>query len=200
MTIASRIRCLAVSFLLLLPASLPAQQLQLTLDPARTTIDWTLGATLHTVHGTFKLKSGSVLFDPNTGNASGEIVVDATSGQTDNQSRDNKMHNEVLESKRYPQITFLPQHVAGKFDEKGASNLQVQGVFRIHGADHDMTLAMAVQANGSDVTATSDFNIPYQAWGIKNPSTLFLKVDNYVQIKIAAAGKLTPAGSAATGK
>ncbi len=200
MTIASRIRCLAVSFLLLLPASLPAQQLQLTLDPARTTIDWTLGATLHTVHGTFKLKSGSVLFDPNTGNASGEIVVDATSGQTDNQSRDNKMHNEVLESKRYPQITFLPQHIAGKFDDKGASNLQVQGVFRIHGADHDMTLAMAVQANGSDVTATSDFNIPYQAWGIKNPSTLFLKVDNYVQIKIAAAGKLTPAGSAATGK
>ncbi len=200
MTIASRIRCLAVSFLLLLPASLPAQQLQLTLDPARTTIDWTLGATLHTVHGTFKLKSGSVLFDPNTGNASGEIVVDATSGQTDNQSRDNKMHNEVLESKRYPQITFLPQHIVGKFDDKGASNLQVQGVFRIHGADHDMTLAMAVQAKGSDVTATSDFNIPYQAWGIKNPSTLFLKVDNYVQIKIAAAGKLTPAGSAATGK
>ena len=200
MTTGSALQRAFVALLLLLPASLPAQQLQLTLDPARTTIDWTLGATLHTVHGTFKLKSGSVLFDPNTGNASGEIVVDATSGQTDNQSRDNKMHNEVLESKHYPQITFLPQHVAGKFDEKGASNLQVQGVFRIHGADHDMTLAMAVQANGSDVTATSDFNIPYQAWGIKNPSTLFLKVDNYVQIKIAAAGKLTPAGSAATGK
>jgi polyisoprenoid-binding protein YceI len=200
MTTTSRIRCLAISFLLLLPASLAAQQLQLTLDPARTTIDWTLGATLHTVHGTFKLKSGTILFDPNTGNASGEIIVDATSGQTDNQSRDNKMHKEVLESQRYPQIAFLPKHVAGKFNDKGASTLQVQGVFHVHGADHDMTLSMAVQANGSDVTATSDFNIPYQAWGLKNPSTLFLKVDNYVPIKITAEGKLTTARSAATGK
>jgi polyisoprenoid-binding protein YceI len=185
---------LAINCLLLLPASLAAQQLQLSLDPARTTIDWTLGATLHTVHGTFRLKSGAILFDPNTGNASGEIIVDAASGQSDNQSRDTKMHNDVLESKHYAEIILLPKHVAGKFDDKGASTLQVQGVFRIHGADHDMTLTMAVLANGSDVTAASDFNIPYQTWGMKNPSTLFLKVDNYVQIKITAAGKLTSTG------
>lgn len=197
------IKCLhrsVVAVLLLLPVSLAAQQLQVTLDPARTTIDWTLGATLHTVHGSFKMKSGFILFDPNTGNAGGEIIVDATSGQTDNQSRDSKMHKEVLESKRYQEITFIPKHVVGKFNDRGASNLQVQGVFHIHGADHDMTLSMAVQANGDDVTTTSDFDIPYQAWGIKNPSTLFLKVDDHVQLKIAAAGKLTTTGVSASGK
>lgn len=182
-----------IALLFLLPAGLAAQQLQLTLDPARTTVTWTLGDVLHTVQGTFKLKSGSILFDPTTGNASGQIIVDATSGDSGNHSRDNKMNKDVLESKRYPEITFLPKDVVGKFDDKGASNLQVQGVFRIHGADHDMTLSMAVQANGGDVTTTSQFNIPYQDWGMKNPSTLFLKVDNYVQMKIAAAGKLTAA-------
>jgi len=194
-------RRLAVALLLFLaPVSLAAQQLQLTLDPAHTTIDWTLGATLHIVHGTFKLKSGTVLFDPNTGNASGEIIVDATSGQTDNHSRDNKMHREVLESKHYPEITFLPKHVIGKFDDKGASTLQVPGVFRIHGGEHDMTLSIHTQTRGGEVTATSDFNIPYQAWGMKNPSSLFLKVDDHVEIKITAMGKLIATATSTTGK
>ena len=195
-----RKKALAAAALLLLiaPAALAAQQVQVVLDPARTTIDWALDATLHTVHGTFKLKSGTILFDPVSGNAGGEIVVDATSGESDNHSRDNKMHKDVLESSRYPEITFLPKHVLGKLNDKGLSNLQVQGIFHVHGADHDMTLAIPVQANGADVTATSDFSIPYQAWGMKNPSTFFLKVDNRVEIKIAAAGKLATTGMAAS--
>lgn len=202
-TILPRLRSWAIAIgtlPLLAPAALVAQQVQVTLDPVRTRIDWTLDATLHTVHGTFKLKSGTVAFDPSSGNASGEIVVDATSGQSDNSSRDNKMHKEVLESKRYPEITFLPKHVSGKLGEKGTSNLQVQGVFHVHGADHEITLSVPVQANGQDVTATSDFSIPYQAWGMKNPSTLFLKVENQVQIKIAAVGRLTMAGAPSNGK
>ena len=188
----SRLKRFAIAVLMLLfvPAALAAQQVQVTLDPARTTIDWTLGATLHTVEGTFKLKSGVVTFDPATGNAAGEIVVDATSAQSGNDNRDNKMHKDVLESKRYPEITFLPKHVTGAFNDKGTSNLQVRGVFHIHGADHDLTLSMSVQANGGNVSATSDWSIPYQSWGMKNPSTLFLRVDNQVQIKIAAVGKL----------
>ena len=48
-------------------------------DPARTTVEFTLGDVLHTVHGTFKLKSGTITFDSATGLASGSIVVDAAS-------------------------------------------------------------------------------------------------------------------------
>src|SRR5215467_4231444 len=77
-----------------------AQSVQITLDPARTTIDWTLSATMHTVHGTFKLKSGQISFDPATGIANGELVVDANSGESGNHSRDDKMHKDVLETKR----------------------------------------------------------------------------------------------------
>ena len=182
--------------ILITPSGLAAQQLQVALDPARTKINWTLGATLHTVEGTFALKSGTITFDPATGNAGGEIVVDATSAQSDNSSRDNKMHKEVLESKRYPEITFLPKHVQGKLAEKGLSTLQVQGVFHIHGADHDMTLSVSVQADSNSVTATSDFSVPYQAWAMKNPSTFLLKVDNSVQVKVVAVGKM----AAASGK
>jgi len=85
-----------VAWLVLLPSVVAAQQITVNLDPAQTKIEWTLGDVLHTVHGTFKLKSGSVTFDPKSGDASGEIIVDATSGESGNHARDQKMHKEIL--------------------------------------------------------------------------------------------------------
>src|SRR5271165_5339273 len=82
----------AVWITLALAPALRAQDLTIDLDPAATKIDFTLSATMHTVHGTFKLKSGRIHFDPSTGKMSGAIVVDATSAETGNSSRDAKMH------------------------------------------------------------------------------------------------------------
>jgi polyisoprenoid-binding protein YceI len=64
----------------------------LTVDPAQSTVHWSLDSSLHTVHGTFKVKRGTVTVDPATGKAKGEIVVDAASGESGNDSRDRKMH------------------------------------------------------------------------------------------------------------
>ena len=187
-----RSACLAASVMsLLLRGICAAQQMQVNLDPAQTKIEWTLGATMHTVHGTFKLKSGSVRFDPKSGDASGEIVVDATSGESGNHDRDSDMHNKVLESAHYPEITFLPKCVVGSLAEQGKSSIQVQGVFKIHGADHDFTLPMTVENNGGAITATSSFVVPYQDWGMKNPSKMFLHVDSKVDVSVSATGHLT---------
>ncbi len=174
-----------------------AQQTQITLDPVQTKIDWTLGDVLHTVHGTFRLKSGSIAFDSKTGDASGQIVVDATSGESGNHTRDGKMQKEILESSRYPEIVFLPKHVNGNVPAQGNSTLSIQGVFRIHGGDHDLTLSFPVQADGSKATATTKFEVPYEAWGMKNPSTLFLKVENKVEISISTAGMVATGATAA---
>ena len=186
----------AVVLFLLFSLAAAAQQTQITLDPAQTKIDWTLGDVLHTVHGTFKLKSGSIAFDSKTGDASGQIVVDATSGESGNHTRDGKMHKEILESGRYPEIVFLPKHVTGNVPTEGNSTLQVQGVFRIHGGDHDLTLSFPVQSDGSKAIATTKFEVPYEAWGMKNPSTLFLKVENKVEIDISTAGTVTNSATA----
>ena len=83
-----------ISLALVAPAA--AQPVQVTLDRAKTHIDWTLGDVLHTVQGTFQLKSGAILFDPKTGEASGQIVVNAASGNSGNGTRDGKMKKEVL--------------------------------------------------------------------------------------------------------
>src|ERR1700751_3196540 len=91
-----------------------AQPLKLHLDPAQTAVEYSVGTTLHTVHGTFKLKRGDFMFDPATGKVSGDLVVDAASGESGSGARDRKMNESVLESSRYPEIVFHPDRVDGK--------------------------------------------------------------------------------------
>jgi polyisoprenoid-binding protein YceI len=186
----------ALVLFLFSPAAKAAQSVQVVLDTAHTTIDWTLTTTLHNVHGTFKLKSGQIAFDPATGTAGGELVVDAASGESGNHSRDDKMNKDVLETKRYPEITFLPKKVVGRVPTQGSATVQVQGTFHIHGTDHDLTLSIPLTIAGTEAKASTSFDIPYEAWGMKNPGNFLLHVDNKVQIKIEAVGRMTMAGAA----
>jgi polyisoprenoid-binding protein YceI len=172
--------------------TLRAQDMTLELDPANTRIEFTVEATLHTVHGTFALKTGTIHFNPSTGSASGLVVVDATSGDSGNQGRDHKMHREILESQGYPEITFTPNKLSGKVGLQGDSTVQVDGIFRLHGTDHPMTLTLPVQAQGNHLSARTQIVIPYVAWGLKNPSTLFLHVRDKVDIDVVAAGRVIP--------
>jgi polyisoprenoid-binding protein YceI len=172
-----------------------AQESVVNLDPAQTTIEFTLDTTLHVVHGTFKLKNGHISFDPATGKASGEIVVDAASGDSDNESRDKKMHQQILESQKYPEIVFTPQHVKGGVNPQGASQVEVSGVFRIHGQDHDITMTFSVQPPAGDkLQASTHFSVPYVQWGIKSASTFLLHASDTVEIEVHASGQFIPAG------
>ncbi len=172
---------------------LAAQQYTVTLDPAQTTIEYTVDSTLHTVHGTFKLKSGEIHFDPSSGKASGTLVVDATSGDSGNDSRDKKMHQQILESKRYPEITFTPQKISGTFNPSATSQLELSGNFQLKGQDHPLTATIAVdQPRGAQLHAAVHFTIPYIKWGLKDPSTWLLKASDSVALEIQATAKLTP--------
>jgi polyisoprenoid-binding protein YceI len=168
-----------------------AQAYVVTLDPAQTKITFTLDTTLHDVHGTFQLKSAQLHFDTATGEASGAIVVDARSGDTDNKSRDKKMHQEILESQKYPEIIFTPQHVHGSFDPQKASQVEVAGRFRIHGQDHDLTMTFAVRpASPSQVQCDTHFAIPFVKWGMKDASTFLLHANDTVELEIHATAQI----------
>jgi polyisoprenoid-binding protein YceI len=170
-------------------AAAGGQEIVLNPDPATATVQFKLSATLHTVHGTFKLKHGAIRFNPATGKISGEVVVDATSGNSDNDKRDRRMHTDILESAQYPEIVFTPDRVDGSVAPQGASRIRVHGLFRIHGAAHEITIPVQVQMRNGKASATTSFTIPYVMWGIKNPSTTFLHVGDKVEIE-AASGAL----------
>jgi polyisoprenoid-binding protein YceI len=172
------------------PQSAAAHELIIQFDAAQTVAEITLPATKHTVHGTFAFKRGSVHYDPASGKATGEIVFDATSGKTGNDSRDNKMHKEVLESARYPEITFRPDRAEGPLAPSGRSSLKVHGMFAIHGAEHELTVPVDLTLNGGSWSATARFEVPYVQWGMKDPSSMFLHVNKTVQVEVKAAGSV----------
>lgn len=164
------------------------------LQPQETHVAFTLGATLHTVHGTLRARRGSVRFDPATGAASGEIVLDAASAETGNASRDRDMHGKILESARYPEIVWRIDRVLGfPRGEARSARVTLQGSLAIHGASRPLSTTAEV-AVGADrrVTATATFKVPYVAWGMKDPSTFVLRVDKEVGVEVRAAGRLAP--------
>ncbi len=174
-----------------LAPSASAQGTVVNLDPAKTTVEFTLDASLHTVHGTFRLKSGVIHFDPATGKASGAIVIDAASGDSGSDGRDKKMHQEILESPKFTEIVFLPSTVHGAVAPRGGSQIAVDGIMKLHGQDHEITLNVSVEAQPAGVIqASMKFSVPYVKWGLKNPSTFLLRVNDTVEISIHTSGQL----------
>jgi polyisoprenoid-binding protein YceI len=162
----------------------------LELDPSKTVIEFSLPGRLHTTHGTFKLERGTIIGDPATGKAGGSIVIDAKSGYTGISSRDNDMRESVLEAQRYPEITFDPQRFTLQLKGRGQFQGTMQGVLTLHGGRHDIAFTAQGQLVGDNLTATAHFSVPYVAWGLKDPSILFLTVAKQVDIDIAAKGHM----------
>jgi polyisoprenoid-binding protein YceI len=177
-----------VAFLAIAVSSSAAQGVAFQLDPQHTTISFTLADALHTVRGTFYLKQGSLRLDPASRKLAGEIVVDAKSGESGSGMRDRKMHREVLESDRYPEIAFHPDRVDGTVSLQGKSSVRIHGIFNIHGSDHELTVPAEVEISSDHWTAVIHFAVPYANWGMKNPSTFFLRASESVDIDLTAAG------------
>lgn len=184
----------AVAFTCFCATNVPAQtttgQVTLHLDPAKSSLQWSLGSTLHTVHGSFNLKGGTMQIDPASGAASGEFVAYATSGESGNEGRDKKMHKEILESARFPDIIFRPSKIDGAVALQGHSDVQLLGTFLLHGSEHEITIPVHAVLSGSTWRGTAQFSIPYVAWGLKSPNTFLLKADPAVQIALELTGSL----------
>ena len=95
-----------------------------------------------------------------------------------------------VESAQYPEITFVPEQVQEQGLPQGDFKVQVLGTFTMHGAGHPLTLVVQAHRAGEQLTADTHFTIPYVSWGLKNPSSLFLRVNDTVDIAIHAAGQI----------
>lgn len=187
---------LVIAAALSLSASTYAQEQVFELEPAQSHVSFTLGDIFHTVHGTFQLKPGTIRFDPATGVASGQIVVDAASGNSGSGARDHKMKKDILETQKFPDVVFTVDHVSGALAPSGTSTLQLSGNFLLHGSSHPLTVTVPVNVNAGLAAADVNFDVPYVKWGLKNPSTLFLRVSEDVLIVVHAVGRLQPASEA----
>jgi polyisoprenoid-binding protein YceI len=178
--------CVALSALFLASA---ADADRLALDPARSKVTFTLDATGHTVRGTLALREGAVEFEPGGGLASGRIVIDARSAQTGSDGRDKTMHREVLETEKFPEFVFLPQRLEGVVAREGRSDVVLAGNLEIHGEVKPVTLPASITVRGDEVSASATLTIPFVAWGMHDPSVLFLRVAKEVEVNLAVEGR-----------
>ena len=160
---------------------------EFTIDASRSTVQFSLGAVLHTVHGKFRVKSGNVRLDAATGKASGQIVVDLKSGNTGNQDRDRHMNEDVLQSDQFPEAVFSPDRVTGQLSPEG--HVLIHGTLRVHGQDHEITVPAKVSVHELEVSGTANFAVPYVKWGMKDPSTLVLRVKDTVDVTVSLVGR-----------
>jgi polyisoprenoid-binding protein YceI len=111
-------------------SSPPGGEITLELDRPACKIEFSLGAALHTVSGTFEVKEGTLRLDVASRKISGQVVVDVQSGNTGDDERDRRMHREVLESTRYPEALFSPDRFTGQLALPGQSDVGIHGVLR----------------------------------------------------------------------
>ncbi len=172
---------------------------RLVLDPTATEVHFELGATLHTVRGSFALREGELRFDPASGAIAGRVAIDAASGETGNRRRDRNMHEQVLESRRYPEIALIPERI--ELTRSGGESLAgvVHGRIQIHGGSHPVAIPVeATRIAPGRGRVEGRFEVPYLAWGLEDPSTLLLRVDPSLQVRFVAVGDLTGAAAAST--
>jgi polyisoprenoid-binding protein YceI len=172
----------------LLAGSVAAAPFQFHVDPAASSITFTLDAALHEVHGCFALEAASITFDPTTGEASGRIEIDAASGSTDNPKRDRKMHQSVLESARFPSIVLDVDGLVGPFQPTGDSAVELTGTLQLHGTPHAVKIPAQVHVEDGRLTGTATLTIPYVEWGLKDPSVFVLRVAKHVTVALNVSG------------
>lgn len=169
-----------------------AQPRVFTIDPAASTVNFSLGDVVHSVHGTFHVQSGSVEFDSAAAKIGGSIIVEASSGHSGSDARDHKMTTEILDAPHFADISFVPRAVQGTIAATGDSTVQVTGTFTLHGAAHDLTVPMQIHIDGTACTAKTKFSVPYVKWGLKDPSTFILRVAKEAEIDLTLSGRIAP--------
>ena len=163
----------------------------LAFDPHHTVVAFHLAGNLHDVYGTFALENGALAVDPESGVATGTIVVSATSGESGNTSRDARMTSSVLDADHFPDVRFRAERVEGHPDADGAFRATLYGVLTLRGDEHDVAITAAGILAGDVLRAHARFALPYVAWGLPDPSILILTVAKTVDLDVTTEGHVT---------
>jgi len=174
----------------LAPGAARSEELILTLGPEKTQAAFRVRATLFDIDGVLALGVTQIRFDPATGAASGQITIDLRESKTGSRLRDWEMHTRVLETERYPLAVFRVEHMLGMLAPSGPSNLVLAGIVTMHGAEHAMVVPVRATVSGDTFSAEALFEIPYVAWGLRDPSLLFLRVAQVAVVSVKVEGAL----------
>jgi polyisoprenoid-binding protein YceI len=195
--------------ILLFAAPASAKPLKLRIDPATTqivaTVDEPLARIRGNVSGSFRVITGEVDGDPADPAATGhiDIVIDATSYQSDSVRRDKAILYDALETRSYQVIKFVSTRIEDlKWDApKVMGSATIIGNLTLHGVTRELRVPIdATLSTDGSFSADGDLQFDYTDFGIRPPRTLFgaLRVGKIVDLnfRIIAAPADAPASTA----
>ncbi|MDI9952030.1 YceI family protein [Rhodococcus sp. IEGM 1305] len=134
-----------------------------TLDPARTSITFhTKALWLLPVTGTFHAVEGAGTVGDD-GRITGTLVVDATSVNTENATRDKHLHSaDFFDVQKYPTVIFTVTDARPA--EPG--HLHLDGDLTVHGQTRPLTVPAHVVATEDTATITTEVHLDRSSWGL----------------------------------
>ncbi len=135
------------------------------LDPAATTVELHTKAMwgLATVKAVFKAVDGGGTVGAD-GSVAGTIVIDASSVDTKNKTRDKHLRSgDFFEVEKYPTITYTVTGAGPATDKR----VTVTGTLTMHGESRPLDVPVTVTEAGPDkVLVTGEFEIDRSKWGL----------------------------------
>ena len=165
-----------------------ADSYEMLLDAQNTTVTFSFAALAHTVHGVVPIVPSKIKIDNRQQRVHGLVYIDTTKISTHNKDRDKKMHREVLESARFPDIYFKPILYRGDLQLGKAGQIELVGELYIHGDSHTIEVPCSVDWQEGQLHLSANYTLPYVAWGMKDPSKFIFRVgkEAYLKMKIDA--------------
>jgi len=109
----------------------------LRIDPARSTIAFSVRHLLGTAKGKFSKFSGTIVVDrDHVEQSSVSVTIEAASIDTGIAKRDEHLRGELFNVAKYPEITFKSRRVK----QTGANSGQIEGDLTMHGVTRAITL------------------------------------------------------------
>jgi len=177
-----------------------AAMMRFKVDADRSTVSVTVAEPAAFIRGsatgTFRVIDGSVSGDPANipGTAKVRILIDSTSYNSGNSSRDRSVTEKSLEADKFPTIGFESNSVVGVvMTNPREGTAIVTGFLTLHGEAHAMTMSVHATLGANGVFAgDGEVKFNYEDFGVKVPGVLFHAIlagdEATVRFHIVAAG------------
>jgi polyisoprenoid-binding protein YceI len=161
--------------------------------PRLSTLTFDVSAQLHKVHGVGNRFSGTITGDPaDITTAKISIKVDPKFFDTENEKRDKDMREKCFEVDKYPFIEFDSTSIQSGQKELQAGQpikATIQGTLKMHGLEKQVSVPVAIQLTGDELTAEGDMAVVLDEWKIARPKVLFVQLQNDVSIHFKIGAK-----------
>jgi polyisoprenoid-binding protein YceI len=155
----------------------------LTVDAAASSIRYHVVHKLHRVDAETRATEGRAVIKPD-GTVQAMVRAAVSSFRSGDANRDAHLE-EVLESGRFPSVTFRGVSHLGADLQLPATPITMDGEVELHGVRKPVRLDLALerQPDGALRVRTS-FEVSLDAFGIERPSLLFVKVDDACRVDV----------------